>query len=161
MERVSESHDTEGEQRMEITRRDFLKVSGAAGRSSWATGIRPVPGGGLCKELRIKGRRKRRRSAVTAQWGAESSCTPAGERLINTGGPRAPDQRGTLCSKGGTIYQVVNNGRIACKSHANRHPRPPVEGRGVGLGPGPDRPQDQGYAGTGPSGRPRRRRYGK
>ena len=96
---------------MEITRRDFLKVSGAAGTVLMGgLGFDLSPAEAYARELRIKGAKETTSICCYCSVGCGILVHTSGGKVINTeGDPEHPISEGTLCSKGGTIYQVVNN----------------------------------------------------
>jgi len=96
---------------MEITRRDFLKVSGAAGTVLvGGLGFDLSPAEAYARELRIKGAKETTSICCYCSVGCGILVHTSGGKVINTeGDPEHPVSEGTLCSKGGTIYQVVNN----------------------------------------------------
>jgi len=96
---------------MEITRRDFLKVSGAAGTVLMGgLGFDLSPAEAYARELRIKGAKETTSICCYCSVGCGILVHTSGGKVIHTeGDPEHPISEGALCSKGGTIYQVVNN----------------------------------------------------
>ena len=96
---------------MEITRRDFLKVSGAAGTVLiGGLGFDLSPAEAYARELRIKGAKETTSICCYCSVGCGILVHTSEGKVINTeGDPEHPVSEGSLCSKGGTIYQVVNN----------------------------------------------------
>jgi formate dehydrogenase major subunit len=96
---------------MEITRRDFLKVSGAAGTVLiGGLGFDLSPAEGYARELRIKGAKETTSICCYCSVGCGILVHTSEGKVINTeGDPEHPVSEGSLCSKGGTIHQVVNN----------------------------------------------------
>jgi formate dehydrogenase major subunit len=96
---------------MEITRRDFLKVSGAAGTVLvGGLGFDLSPAEAYARELRIKEAKETTTVCCYCSVGCGILVHTKGGKVINSeGDPEHPISEGTLCSKGGTIYQVVNN----------------------------------------------------
>ena len=96
---------------MEITRRDFLKVSGAAGSVLMGgLGFDLSPAEAYARELRIKGAKETTSICCYCSVGCGILVHTSGGKVIHTeGDPEHPISEGALCSKGGTIYQVVNN----------------------------------------------------
>ena len=96
---------------MEITRRDFLKVSGAAGTVLMGgLGFDLSPAEAYARELRIKEAKETTSVCCYCSVGCGILVHTKGGKVINSeGDPEHPISEGTLCSKGGTIYQVVNN----------------------------------------------------
>jgi len=96
---------------MEITRRDFLKVSGAAGTVLvGGLGFDLSPAEAYARELRIKGAKETTSICCYCSVGCGILVHTSEGKVINSeGDPEHPINEGTLCSKGGSIYQVVNN----------------------------------------------------
>jgi formate dehydrogenase major subunit len=96
---------------MEITRRDFLKVSGAAGTVLMGgLGFDLSPAEAYARELRIKEAKETTSVCCYCSVGCGILVHTKGGKVINSeGDPEHPISEGTLCSKGGSIYQVVNN----------------------------------------------------
>jgi formate dehydrogenase major subunit len=96
---------------MEITRRDFLKVSGAAGTVLiGGLGFDLSPAEAYALELRIKGAKVTTSICCYCSVGCGILVHTSEGKVINTeGDPEHPVSEGALCSKGGSIYQVVNN----------------------------------------------------
>ena len=96
---------------MEITRRDFLKVSGAAGTVLiGGLGFDLSPAEAYARELRIKEARETTSVCCYCSVGCGILVHTKGGKVINSeGDPEHPISEGTLCSKGGSLYQVVNN----------------------------------------------------
>jgi formate dehydrogenase major subunit len=101
----------EGEEKMEITRRDFLKVSGAAGTVLvGGLGFDLSPAEAYARELRIKEAKETTSVCCYCSVGCGILVHTKGGKVINSeGDPEHPISEGTLCSKGGSLYQVVNN----------------------------------------------------
>ena len=96
---------------MKITRRDFLKVSGAAGTVLiGGLGFDLSPAEAYARELRIKGAKETTSICCYCSVGCGLLVHTSGGKVINSeGDPDHPVSEGALCSKGGSIYQVVNN----------------------------------------------------
>lgn len=96
---------------MEITRRDFLKVSGAAGTILvGGLGFDLSPAQAYARELRIKGAKETTSICCYCSVGCGILVHTSEGKVINSeGDPEHPVSEGALCSKGGSIYQVVNN----------------------------------------------------
>jgi len=96
---------------MEITRRDFLKVSGAAGTVLMGgLGFDLSPAEAYARELRIKEAKETTSVCCYCSVGCGILVHTKGGKVINSeGDPEHPISEGTLCSKGGSLYQVVNN----------------------------------------------------
>ena len=97
---------------MKITRRTFLKVSGAAaaGTVMGGLGFDLSPAEAYARELRIKGAKETTTICCYCSVGCGIIVQTKDGKVINTeGDPEHPISEGSLCSKGGTLYQVVNN----------------------------------------------------
>jgi len=96
---------------MEITRRDFLKVSGAAGTVLvGGLGFDLSPAEAYARELRIKEAKETTSVCCYCSVGCGILVHTKGGKVINSeGDPEHPISEGALCSKGGSLYQVVNN----------------------------------------------------
>jgi formate dehydrogenase major subunit len=97
---------------MEISRRAFLKVSGAAAAGAVMSGL----GFDLsaaevyARELRIKGAKETTTVCCYCSVGCGILVHTKEGKVINTeGDPEHPISEGALCSKGASLYQVVNN----------------------------------------------------
>jgi formate dehydrogenase major subunit len=109
---------------MEVSRRDFLKLSAAAGTGSALGGVTGLglslaPTLAQAQELRIK--------RATATPSVCPYCSVGCATLVHTvqgkilnveGDPRSPHNEGTLCPKGAAIYQLhVNPNRATRVLH--------------------------------------------
>ena len=96
---------------MEITRRDFLKVSGAAGTVLMGgLGFDLSPAEAYARELRIKGAKETTSVCCYCSVGCGILVHTRDGKVINSEGePEHPISEGALCSKGTSLYQVVNN----------------------------------------------------
>ena len=96
---------------MEITRRDFLKVSGAAGTVLMGgLGFDLSPAEAYARELRIKEAKETTSVCCYCSVGCGILVHTKDGKVINSeGDPEHPISEGALCSKGGSLYQVVNN----------------------------------------------------
>ena len=93
---------------MTISRRDVLRTLG----TTTAVGTLGLPG--VAGAVPLPGRIKTGKETTTICPYCGVGCglivTVNGDKVVNTeGDPEHPISEGTLCSKGGTIYQVVNN----------------------------------------------------
>lgn len=95
---------------MGLSRRDFLKLSGGtAVAGAIASGLSPAEAAKE-KELRIKGAKVTNTICPYCSVGCGISVYTKDGKVINTeGDPEHPISEGTLCSKGASLYQVVNN----------------------------------------------------
>ncbi len=96
---------------MGLSRRDFLKLSGG-------TAVAGAVGAGLSaetvlaqeKEIRIKGANVTKTICPYCSVGCGILVYTKDGRVVDTeGDPDHPISEGTLCSKGASLYQVVNN----------------------------------------------------
>ena len=96
---------------MEITRRDFLKVSGAAGTVLMGgLGFDLSPAEAYALELRIKEAKETTSVCCYCSVGCGILVHTRDGKVINSeGDPEHPISEGALCSKGTSLYQVVNN----------------------------------------------------
>jgi formate dehydrogenase major subunit len=96
---------------MEITRRDFLKVSGAAGTVLvGGLGFDLSPAEAYARELRIKEAKETTSVCCYCSVGCGILVHTKDGKVINSeGDPEHPISEGALCSKGTSLYQVVNN----------------------------------------------------
>jgi formate dehydrogenase major subunit len=96
---------------MEITRRDFLKVSGAAGTVLvGGLGFDLSPAEAYARELRIKEAKETTSVCCYCSVGCGILVHTKGGKVINSeGDAEHPISEGALCSKGASLYQVVNN----------------------------------------------------
>ena len=94
---------------MGVSRRDFLKLSG----SSLLLGtLSADPASAETKEheLRIKGAKETRTICPFCSVGCGIIVHTKDGKVINTeGDPEHPISEGTLCSKGASLYQMINN----------------------------------------------------
>ncbi len=132
---------------MEITRREFMKASAA-------TGAVLVSGLGFdvsaaqvyARELRIKGAKETTSICCFCSVGCGLLVSTRDGKVINIeGDPEHPISEGSLCSKGSSIFQVVNNPNRVMKPRY-RAPGAGVERGRMGLGAGPDRAPGEGHA---------------
>jgi len=97
---------------MKITRRTFLKVSGAAaaGTVMGGLGFDLSPAEAYARELRIKGAKETTTICCYCSVGCGILVHTQEGKVINTeGDPDHPINEGSLCSKGSSLDQVVNN----------------------------------------------------
>jgi formate dehydrogenase major subunit len=97
---------------MTITRRAFLKISGAAavGTLMGGLGFDLSSAEVYARELKIKGAKETTTICCFCSVGCGLLVHTGNGKVINTeGDPDHPINEGALCSKGGSIYQVVNN----------------------------------------------------
>ena len=103
---------------MDLTRRGFLKVSGVAtsgavlSRFGWEKPIAKPP----TKELRTKYAKETTTICPYCAVGCGIIVSAKNGKVVNTeGDPDHPINRGSLCSKGGALFQLANNDRRITK----------------------------------------------
>src|SRR4030066_2602672 len=98
---------------MKITRRTFLKVSGAtaAGTMMGGLGFDLSPVESYAQELRIKGAKETTTVCCYCSVGCGIIVhTDAKGKVINSeGDPDHPINEGALCAKGASLYQIAVN----------------------------------------------------
>lgn len=96
---------------MDISRRDFLKLSGGTAiAGAVSVGLSPGEASAQEKELRIKGSKETKTICSFCSVGCGIIVHSKDGKVINTeGDPEHPINEGTLCSKGASLYQIVNN----------------------------------------------------
>jgi formate dehydrogenase major subunit len=97
---------------MEINRRTFLKLSGAAAGTFMIGGLGfdLSPAEAYARELRIKGARETTTICCYCSVGCGIIVHTRDGKVINAeGDPDHPISEGSLCSKGGTISQMATN----------------------------------------------------
>jgi formate dehydrogenase major subunit len=98
---------------MNISRRKFLKISGAtaAGAMIGGLGFDLSPVESFARELRIKGAKETTTICCFCSVGCGIIVhTDANGKVINTeGDPDHPINEGTLCAKGASSYQIAVN----------------------------------------------------
>ncbi len=97
---------------MGISRRDFLKLSGGTAVAGALAGntIAPAEAAPIAKGLRIKGAKETTTICPYCSVGCGIIVHTKDGKVINTeGDPEHPTNEGSLCSKGASIYQMVNN----------------------------------------------------
>src|SRR5512135_965918 len=96
---------------MSLSRRDFLKISGGtAVAGTLASGLVPTEAESAEKELKIAGATETKTICPYCSVGCGISVYTKDGKVVNTeGDPEHPTNEGTLCSKGASLYQIVNN----------------------------------------------------
>ncbi len=95
---------------MDISRRNFLKISGAAVAGSTVGLELTSPQETSAQELSILGAKTTKTICPYCAVGCGIVVHTKNGKVINTeGDPDHPINAGTLCSKGAALYQVVNN----------------------------------------------------
>ena len=99
--------------KMELTRREFLITSGAAAAGAVLVnglGFDLSPAYAYARELRIKGAKETTTVCCFCSVGCGILVHTRDGKVINTeGDPDHPVNEGALCSKGGSLFQVVTN----------------------------------------------------
>jgi formate dehydrogenase-N alpha subunit len=97
---------------MEVSRRDFLKLSGAGAGGIFLYGVlRPDRAYALPKHLPLK-KKIGERTTICPYCGVGCAAIMAVEdgKIVNIeGDPDSPINEGSLCPKGASLYQVANN----------------------------------------------------
>ena len=94
---------------MDISRRNFLKLSGGAVAAGAASGV-AGPGEAEAKTLHTSGAKETLTICPYCAVGCGIVVQSKGGKVVNTeGDPTHPINEGTLCSKGAALYQWVNN----------------------------------------------------
>ena len=99
---------------MGMTRRDFLKVSGVATGAASAGLFSMKALGAKAEDLRLRIRYAKQTTTICPYCGVGCGMivsTTNGKVIHIEGDPDHPINEGSLCSKGGTLYQVVDNER--------------------------------------------------
>jgi formate dehydrogenase major subunit len=96
---------------MGLSRRDFLKLTGGtAVAGTIASGLAPQGASAAEKELKLKGATETKTICPYCSVGCGILAYTKDGKLIDAeGDPDHPISEGTLCSKGASVYQVVNN----------------------------------------------------
>jgi formate dehydrogenase major subunit len=94
---------------MGVSRRDFLKISGGTVLLSSLNGA-VTPEEAQAQELRTKGAKETTTICPYCSVGCGIVVSVKDGKVINTeGDPEHPISEGTLCSKGASLYQIINN----------------------------------------------------
>ena len=123
---------------MNVSRRGFLKLSGAVAAVS-GLGISLTPTSAHAQQLKIKYAKETTTVCPYCSVGCSIIVSVRDGKVVNTeGDPDSPINKGSLCSKGGSIYQMaVNENRLGKPLYrapfATR-----MERSGVGMGVGED-----------------------
>jgi formate dehydrogenase major subunit len=98
---------------MDVSRRGFLKISGAILATS-GIGISLKPVSAYAQPLKIKYAKETTTICPYCSVGCSIIVSTRDGKVVNTeGDPDSPINRGSLCSKGGSIYQMaVNKNRL-------------------------------------------------
>ena len=94
---------------MDVSRRNFLKISGGA-LALGSLDVSLEPAKAHAQELRIKDAKVTTTVCPYCSVGCGILVSVKDGKVINTeGDPEHPINEGTLCSKGASLYQVINN----------------------------------------------------
>ena len=100
---------------MEVSRRDFLRFSVAAGTGTAlsglvGSGVNLGPTVARAQELRIKGAKTTPSLCPYCSVGCATLVSTIDGKIVNIeGDPRSPHNEGTLCPKGAAIFQLHVN----------------------------------------------------
>ncbi|HLN86280.1 MAG TPA: twin-arginine translocation signal domain-containing protein [Candidatus Limnocylindrales bacterium] len=100
---------------MEVSRRDFLRFSLAAGTGTAlsglvGSGVNLTPTVARAQELRIKGAKTTPSLCPYCSVGCATLVSTIDGKIVNIeGDPRSPHNEGTLCPKGAAIFQLHVN----------------------------------------------------
>src|ERR671918_2482131 len=100
---------------MEVSRRDFLRFSVAAGTGTAlsglvGSGVNLSPTVARAQELRIKGAKTTPSLCPYCSVGCATLVNTIDGKIVNIeGDPRSPHNEGTLCPKGAAIFQLHVN----------------------------------------------------
>ena len=94
---------------MNVSRRNFLKLSGGT-LALGSLGVNLDPVKAYAQTLRIKNAKETLTICPYCSVGCGLIVHTANGKVINTeGDPDHPINEGTLCSKGASLYQIINN----------------------------------------------------
>lgn len=94
---------------MNVSRRNFLKLSGGT-LALGSLGVNLDPVKAYAQTLRIKNAKETLTICPYCSVGCGIIVHTANGKVINTeGDPDHPINEGTLCSKGASLYQIINN----------------------------------------------------
>jgi formate dehydrogenase major subunit len=100
---------------MAVSRRDFLKISGSSVVLG-SLGINLDPAKAYAQGLRIKDAKQAYTVCPYCSVGCGILVYTKDGKVVNTeGDPDHPINEGTLCSKGASLYQVINNDKRLLK----------------------------------------------
>jgi len=95
---------------MSVTRRDFLKISGTTALVGATTGLSTIEAQAKDRENRIKGADVTTTICPYCAVGCGMVVHSKKGKVVNIeGDPDHPINRGSLCSKGASLYQIANN----------------------------------------------------
>jgi formate dehydrogenase major subunit len=94
---------------MAVSRRDFIKISGSTVLLG-SLGINLDPARAYAQGLRIKDAKETKTICPYCAVGCGIIVHTKDGKVVNTeGDPDHPISEGTLCSKGSSLYQIINN----------------------------------------------------
>ena len=94
---------------MAVSRRDFIKISGSTVLLG-SLGINLDPARAYAQDLRIKDAKETKTICPYCAVGCGIIVHTKDGKVVNTeGDPDHPISEGTLCSKGSSLYQIINN----------------------------------------------------
>lgn len=94
---------------MSVSRREFMKISGSSVLLG-SLGVTLDPAEAQAKELRIKDAKVTKTICPYCSVGCGMLVYTKDGKVVNTeGDPEHPISEGTLCSKGASLFQVINN----------------------------------------------------
>jgi formate dehydrogenase major subunit len=100
---------------MAVSRRDFLKISGGSVVLG-SLGINLDPAKAYAQGLRIKDAKQTYTVCPFCSVGCGIIVHTKDGKVVNTeGDPDHPINEGTLCSKGASLYQIINNDKRLVK----------------------------------------------
>lgn len=100
---------------MGLSRRDFLKISGGSFLAG-SVGVNLEPARAYARELKIKGAKETTTICPYCSVGCGILVHSIDGKVVNTeGDPEHPINEGALCSKGSSLYQLVNNDKRVTK----------------------------------------------
>ncbi len=100
---------------MGVSRRDFLKLSGGTALAG-SLGVNLAPAKAYAQQLRIKNARQTTTICPYCSVGCGLIVHTVNGKVINAeGDPEHPISEGTLCSKGASLLQIVNNDKRVLK----------------------------------------------
>lgn len=94
---------------MGVSRREFMKISGSTVLLG-SLGVKLDPAADAKEQLRIKGATETKTICPYCSVGCGIIVHVKDGKVVNTeGDPDHPINEGTLCSKGASLYQIINN----------------------------------------------------
>jgi formate dehydrogenase major subunit len=94
---------------MGVSRREFMKISGSTVLLG-SLGVTLDPAAHAKEQLRIKGATETKTVCPYCSVGCGIIVHTKDGKVVNTeGDPDHPINEGTLCSKGASLYQIINN----------------------------------------------------